>query len=157
MAQEAYQGNLLAEETHTGRMWSLAILPVIIGPAISVALYPRTPAMYGLVAVLVIGFGVLAMIWSGFRYRFRHEGVEISMLGIRLRSIPRRAIVRYSIEPWGFPRGYGIRGIGRSRAYTWGNKVVRIQTTDGEVYLGHEDPQRIIRDLNQVTGLSMGN
>jgi len=157
MAERIYQGDLLAEETHSGGMWSLLILPAIIGPAISVALYPRTPAMFGLVVVLVIGCGVLAMMWSGFRYRFLRDRVEISTLGIRLRSIPKQAIVRYSVEPWGFPRGYGIRGVGNSRAYTWGNKVVRIQTTDGEVYLGHDDPQRIMRDLNQVTGLGMGH
>ena len=58
----------------------------------------------------------------------------------------------YSIESWGLPRGYGIRGIGSSRAYVWGNKVVHIKTTNGDVYLGHSDPEKIVRDLDEVTG-----
>ena len=53
------------------------------------------------------------MAWSGFQYRFLRDGVEIRMLGFRLRSIPKQSIVSYSIEPWAFIRGYGIRGIGK--------------------------------------------
>ena len=60
----------------------------------------------------------------------------------------------YSIEPWGLPRGYGIRGIGSTRAYVWCNQVVHIKTTNGDIFLGHRDPKRIIRDLNQVTGFA---
>ena len=44
-------------------------------------------------------------------------------------------------------RGYGIRGIGNTRAYVWGNKVVHIKTSNGDVFLGHSDPDRIVRDL----------
>jgi len=47
-------------------------------------------------------------------------------------------------------RGYGIRGIGKTRAYVWGNKVVHIKTTNGDVFLGHSDPQRIVCDLDRV-------
>jgi len=65
----------------------------------------------------VVGLGVGAMAWSGFQYRFLRHGVEIRMLGFRLRSIPKQSIVSYSIEPWAFIRGYGIRGIGSTRAY----------------------------------------
>jgi hypothetical protein len=92
------------------------------------------------------------MVLSGFQYRFLLDGVEIRTLGIRLRSIPKQSILSYSIEPWALARGYGIRGIGSTRAYVWGNKVVHIKTTNGEVFLGHHDPERIIRDLDQMTG-----
>ena len=92
------------------------------------------------------------MAWSGFQYRFLRHGVEIRTLGFRLRSIPKESIVSYSIEPWTFIRGYGIRGIGSTRAYVWCNKVVHIQTSKGEVFLGHSDPERIVRDLDLVTG-----
>jgi hypothetical protein len=92
------------------------------------------------------------MVLSGFQYRFLLDGVEIRTLGIRLRSIPKQSILSYSIEPWALARGYGIRGIGSTRAYVWGNKVVHIKTTNGEVFLGHSDPERIIRDLDQMTG-----
>jgi hypothetical protein len=148
----AFQDDVLAEETHSGRAWSLIILLVLIGPMIGVALVPSTVGRWAVALVGVIAIGTFAMSWSGFRYRFLRQGVEIRMLGFRLRSIPRQSIVSYSIEPWAFIRGYGIRGIGSSRAYVWCNQVVHIKTSNGEIFLGHNDPERIVRDLNLVTG-----
>lgn len=152
MEAKSMQSDVIAEETHAGRLWSLIILPALIGPAISVALYPTGPARWALGVVGVVGIGTLALVLSGFQYRFLRDEVEIRTMGFRLRSIPKQAIVSYSIEPWAFARGYGIRGIGSTRAYVWGNKVVHIKTTNGEVFLGHNDPERIVRDLNMVTG-----
>jgi len=152
METNAMQSDVLVEETHAGRVWSMIILPALVGPVISVVFYPTAPARFALGIVGVIGLGALALVLSGFQYRFLRHGVEIRTLGFRLRSIPKQAIVSYSIEPWAFARGYGIRGIGSSRAYVWGNKVVHIKTTNGEVYLGHNDPERIVRDLDRVTG-----
>jgi hypothetical protein len=150
---EAYQSDLLAEETHSGRAWSLIILLALTGPMIGVALVPSTAGRWAIMLVAVLAIGTFAMSWSGFQYRFLRHGVEIRMLGFRLRSIPKQSIVSYSIEPWTFSRGYGIRGLGGSRAYVWCNKVVHIKTTNGEVFLGHNDPERIIRDLDMVAGL----
>jgi hypothetical protein len=149
---DSFQGDVLAEETHSGRAWSLIILLALIGPMIGVALVPSTAGRWAVALVGVIAIGTIAMSWSGFQYRFLRQGVEIRMLGFRLRSIPRQSIVSYSIEPWAFIRGYGIRGIGSSRAYVWCNKVVHIKTSNGEIFLGHNDPERIVCDLNLVTG-----
>jgi len=145
-------GEVLAEETHSGRIWGLVLLPAILGPALSVYLYPTAPARIALGFVGVIGVGAMLMALGGFQYRFLQDGVEIRMLGFRLRSIPRQAILSYSIEPWAFIRGYGIRGLGSTRAYVWGNRVVHIRTSNGEVFLGHSDPERIVRDLDMVMG-----
>lgn len=152
VAADILQGDLLAEETHSGLVWSLLLLPALIVPAISLVFYPTTPARFAMVVVAVVGIGALALMVSGFQYRFLRHGVEIRTLGFTLRTIPKQSIVSYSIESWGLPRGYGIRGIGNTRAYVWGNKVVHIRTTSGEVYLGHSDPEKIVRDLNQVMG-----
>jgi hypothetical protein len=152
MESTLQQREVLAEETHTGRLWSLIIVAAMLGPAISVALVPTAPARFALGVVVVIGVGALAMAWSGFHYSFSRDGVEIRTIGFRLRSIPRQAILSYSIEPWSFVQGYGIRGVGARRAYVWGNKVVHIRTTSGEIFLGHSDPERIVRDLDLVTG-----
>jgi hypothetical protein len=143
---------LLVEETHSGRIWGLAVLPALIGPL--TALWLANPAAVRVPAIIavLVGFGVLAITWGGFQYRFLRHGVEIRMLGIHLRSIPRQSIVSYAIEPWAFIRGYGIRGIGRSRAYVWCNKVVHITTSNGDIFLGHNDPERIVRDLDLVMG-----
>ena len=149
---DAFQSDVLAEETHSGRAWSLIILVALVGPAIGVALVPSTAGRWAVALVGVIAIGTFAMSWSGFQYRFLRHGVEIRMLGFRLRSIPKQSIVSYSIEPWAFVRGYGIRGIGSTRAYVWCNQVVHIKTSNGEIFLGHRDPQRIVRDLDMVTG-----
>jgi len=146
------QNDVLAVETHAGRVWSLLILPVLIVPVVSVFVYPTAPARFAMVLTALVATGALGLVLSGFQYRFLRHGVEVSTLGIPLRTIPRQQIVSYSIESWGLPRGYGIRGIGSSRAYVWGNKVVHIKTTNGDVYLGHSDPEKIVWDLNQVTG-----
>ena len=150
---EALYGDVLAEETHSGRAWSLIILPALIGPAIGMGLAPPAAAVrWPLMLASLIALGAGAMAWSGFQYRFLTQGVEIRTLGFRLRSIPKQSIVSYSIEPWTLLRGYGIRGFGSTRAYVWGNKVVHIRTSNGEVFLGHADPARIVRDLDMVTG-----
>jgi len=150
---ETYQVDVLAEETHTGRVWGLLILPAMIGPLISLALYRTTAVVWAASFVGLIGLGVVAMTWSGFQYRFLRQGVEVRMLGFCLRSIPAQSIVSYSIESWSLLRGYGIRGLGRTRAYVWCNQVVHIKTTNGDIFLGHSDPERIVRDLNMVTGI----
>jgi hypothetical protein len=152
MESTLQQSIVLAEEKHTGRLWSVMILAAMLGPAISVAFVPTAPARFALGVVVVIGIGALLMAWCGFQYRFLQGGVEIRTMGFRLRSIPRQAILSYSIEPWSFIRGYGIRGVGGRRAYVWGNKVIHITTTNGEIFLGHSDPERIVRDLDLVTG-----
>ena len=150
--KNALAGAMLAEETHSGRIWALVLLAAVLGPALSVIFYPTGPARFALVVVGVVGVGACSMAWSGFQYRFLADGVEIFTLGFRLRTIPKQQILSYSIEPWAWPRGYGIRGIGNRRAYVWGSKVVHIRTTSGEVFLGHADPARIVRDLDRVTG-----
>ena len=152
MEPNSSQSEVFAVETHAGRLWAGIILVALLAPALSVAMVPRAPARLALALVAVIGLGAFAMAWSGFQYRFMPHGVEIRLLGFRLRSIPRSAIVSYAIEPWAFIRGYGIRGIGSTRAYVWCNKVVHIKMSNGEVYLGHDDPERVVRDLDQMMG-----
>jgi len=145
-------GETIAVETHAGRIWSAVILLALLGPALAISLAPGG-VLWPLIPLGVIGAGALAMAWSGFRYRFLQHGVEVSMLGLRLRSIPRSAILSYSIEPWAFIRGYGIRGIGSTRAYVWCNKVVHIRTSNGDIFLGHNEPGKILHDLDRVMGV----
>lgn len=153
MVPKGLQNDVLAEETHASRVWTLILLPALIVPVISVILFPTMSTRFAAVVIVAIGVPALALVWNGFQYRFLRHGVEVRALGFTLRSIPKQQIVGYSIESWSLPRGYGIRGIGNTRAYVWCNKVVHIKTTNGEVYLGHDDPEKIVRDLNQVTGL----
>ncbi len=82
---------------------------------------------------------------------FSSSGVEVRTLGFRLRSIPAADIKSYALDRWNVIGGYGIRGVGDKRAYVWGNRGVRIKTLEGEVFLGHDSPEQIIRDLDLIT------
>jgi hypothetical protein len=142
--------DLLVEETHSGRAMAMFILLILIGFAITASMVPAPALRLSLALVGLIGLATIAAAWSGFHYRFLRHGLEIRALGFRLRSIPRQQIESYAIEPWSALRGYGIRGVGNSRAYVWGNKVVHIKTLNGDIFLGHNDPQRIVHDLDRV-------
>ncbi len=149
---DRFPSDVLAEETHSGRAWSVIILLAMIGPAIALTLSAPPLIRWPMMVVGLLVLGAAGMAWSGFQYRFLRHGVEIRTLGFHLRSIAKPSILSYSIEPWALIRGYGIRGMGSTRAYVWCNQVVHIKTTNGDIFLGHNDPQRIIRDLDMVTG-----
>lgn len=142
--------DLLVEETHSGRSMALFVLPALAGLAFAASAVPAPALRLSLALIGLIGLAMIAAAWSGFQYRFLRHGLEIRALGFRLRSIPRQQIQSYAVEPWNMLRGYGIRGVGNSRAYVWGNKVVHIKTLNGDIFLGHSDPQRIVRDLDRV-------
>jgi len=142
---------LLAQETHTsGLLGGLLMAPAIFMLAWTLV-FPASLRVFLLLTDVILLVSGLAA-WSGFHYAFSSHGLEIRTLGFRLRSIPAAQIRHYAIEPWNFWRGYGIRGVGKDRAYVWGNRGVRINTAQGDVYLGHDEPERVVRDLNMITG-----
>jgi hypothetical protein len=149
---DVYQSDVLAEETHSGGVWMLLIVPALIGPVTALWLAHTEFVFWAAMLAIVIAVACGAVMSSGFQYRFTRQGVEVRMLGFQLRSIPRQSIVGYSIESWSLNQGYGIRGTGNRRAFVWCNKVVHIKTTSGDTFLGHSDPERIVRDLEMVTG-----
>ncbi len=138
------------EEVHASPLWALlfAVLTAIELAVIAVIPLPGLRLVMALPALLLLG--VTALAWSGFHYRFTSHGVEISTLGFRLRSIPLQSIKAYAVAPWNPLYGYGVRGIGERRAYVWGNTGVRIMLADGEVFLGHAEPEKIMNDLNAI-------
>jgi len=143
-------GDIVAEEVH-----SSATLSIVFGAAalceIAAAFALQIPAArLGLLIAAALFIAITAMTASGFQYLFRRTGLEIRTLGFRLRSVPLAQIQDYAIQPWSWVRGYGIRGVGASRAYVWGNRVVHIRTNDGEIFLGHSNPERIVRDLDAM-------
>ncbi|MGC2194424.1 MAG: DUF1648 domain-containing protein [Terriglobales bacterium] len=140
----------LAEETHGSKGFA-ALFLVLAAVELSIAFaIPQAGVRAGTSLLGVFFLLIAAHTWSGFHYRFTSEGLEIRTLGFRLRSIARDQIGRYDIEKWTALRGYGIRGLGTTRAYVWGNQVVHITTLEGEVFLGHNDPVRIVRDLDTM-------
>jgi len=140
----------IAEEVHGSPLWGFVIMLSAVGFLFGAAQAPA-PGFWMYASLLFILIFVSGMsAWSGFHYVFTHGGLEITTLGFRLRSIPAEQIERYAVEPWSFFRGYGIRGVGNRRAYVWGNRGVQINTSQGVVYLGHSDPERIVRDLDMI-------
>jgi hypothetical protein len=144
------QGQTLAEETHGSRPFAVFFAALAVFEFVILAAIPQTGVRIGMGVLCLFFLVIAAHAWTGFQYRFTPAGLEISTLGIRLRSIGRDQIGRYSIERWNALRGYGIRGVGNTRAYVWANQVVHITTLEGEVFLGHNDPARIVRDLDAM-------
>lgn len=141
-----------AEETHASHLFAFIMMVPCAAFAVAAVNVPLTPVRVALAAGSVIMLATVAMAWGGFRYSFSRAGLEISLLGFRLRSIPAADIRGYAVDRWSALGGYGIRGLGDRRAYVWCNRGVRIQTAEGEVFLGHSQPQRIVRDLERITG-----
>jgi hypothetical protein len=142
---------VIAEESHGSRAWSLLFIALLLAQFAAAIVIPAPPMRIASIILCALFAVIAVQVWTGFQYFFSSAGVEIRTLGFRLRSIPREDIRQYAVESWNPLRGYGIRGIGNRRAYVWCNKGVRIQTTDGEVFLGHSEPDRIVRDLNSIT------
>jgi len=147
---EFSRASVFTTETHASPLFAF----VMVIPCIVLALIAtRTPVPIARVALGAGSFimlGAAAMAGSGFHYLFSKSGLEIRTLGFRLRSIPAADIRSYTVDRWNALGGYGIRGIGDRRAYVWGNRGVRIQTAEGEVFLGHSEPKRIVRDLDRI-------
>jgi hypothetical protein len=141
---------LIAEETHASLIFGFILLILLVAELVIFASIHGSAARWAVVPLALLFGACAAFAWSGFQYRFSREGVEIRTLGFRLRSIPAAEVRDYTIEGWSLLRGYGIRGLGGCRAYVWGNKVVHIRTTQGDVYLGHDEPERIVHDLDTM-------
>ncbi|HWH59692.1 MAG TPA: DUF1648 domain-containing protein [Terriglobales bacterium] len=143
-------GRVYATETHASVLWAAVCgAPLIVFiPIVTMAPIPALKVALGLAAL--IGVWAASMAAFGFQYTFSSSGVDIRTLGFRLRSIAASDIRSYAEDNWPFWGGRGIRGLGNRRAYVWGNRGVRIQTNTGEVFLGHNEPRRIVRDLDRV-------
>jgi hypothetical protein len=142
--------DVIAEEIHAGRAWSpLFLLPLAVAvPTLFAA--PNLGARLAAAAFSLVFILAFGMAWDGFHYAFTRHGVEIRTLGLRLKSIPLLQIKQYEVSDWRLAGGYGIRGVGNRKAYVWGNHGVRVELYDGQVFLGHSDPQRIVHDLDAI-------
>jgi len=148
------ESDIVADEVHRSRAGALTLLPAVLLFAFVIFGVPDPTvrvvfSSLGLVFLLLAGGTRL-----GFHYRFTHAGIEVQTLGLRLCSIPREYIRGYQQDSWNGWRGYGIRGVGENRAYVWCNSGVRITTTGGSVFLGHAEPQRLLHDLDVLTGVA---
>jgi hypothetical protein len=144
------EAQTIAEESHGSKPFAVVFLLLAV---IEFAIAFRVPALgvrIGMSVLVLMFLLIAAHTWSGFHYRFTPAGLEIRTLGMRLRSIRQSQIAHYRPEKWMALRGYGIRGLGNTRAYVWGNQVVHITTLEGEVFLGTNDPARLMRDLEAM-------
>lgn len=151
------KSDVVADEVHAGRWWAaIFAIPVMLElMAITVIPNAQIRVLLGFVGIVLLMGAALA--WGGFHYVFTNSGLEIRTLGFRLRSIPASQIQTYEVESWNPLGGYGIRGIGERRAYVWGNRGVRIKTLGGEVFLGHDQPERIVHDLDVMKNNHQGH
>jgi hypothetical protein len=144
-------GRVYATETHGSALWAIVCgAPLLVLVPIVASAPPVAGLRIALSLAALIGIWAASMAAVGFRYVFSSSGVDIRTLGFRLRSIAASDIRNYAEGTWPFWYGRGIRGLGNRRAYVWGNRGVCIQTNTGEVFLGHSQPQRLVRDLDKV-------
>lgn len=146
---------VIADELHRGR--GGIIVYGWLGGAIYAMCQPiddilAVRLVSGTLAMLALAVGVLAE--CGYRYRFTPQGLEISTLGFRLQFIPVDQIVRYEQAKWTPSDRWNFGVYGRRRCYLWGGPGVRIQTLDGQVYLGHEFPQKIMAHFDRIMQIS---
>lgn len=155
---------LIAEERHGSSTMALVLL--LIGAAVLAFIITTSvhkgPAPFPVIlalAVVALAVGVSALwAWLGFVYRFTSAAVEIRAFGLLLRRIPLSQIKEFNAEavsPLTDFGGWGIKGFGSTTAYIWGGKsALHIKTYTGDVYLGHPDPDRLVRDLEQVMNVA---
>lgn len=146
---------VITEETHGSRLFAFVFVIPAAAELVSAAVVPIIGVRLVLAVSALALLGAAAFAWDGFQYRFTPAGIEIRTLGFRLRSIPAADIQNYVADRWSALGGYGIRGLGDRRAYVWGKSGVRIKTSEGEVFLGHAEPAKIVRDLDLVTGVRL--
>lgn len=149
---------LITEQRHGSRGFALLFVLTAAGMAALVFALPShgrpafvLPLVGGIVA-LILASALWA--WRGFVYRFTTQGIEVRALGFRLRSIPVSQITEFRaqrVNPLTDFGGWGIKGFGSDTAYIWGgHKALHIRTNRGDVYLGHNDPDRLVRDLEAI-------
>jgi Protein of unknown function (DUF1648) len=149
------QGRLLAEEIQraplAGMFFAIATV-LVISAAIKI---PSSAPLW--VRLLVycaspLCLWVTLQAWGGFRYRVTSTGIDVRTGGIRVCSIPKATIQDYriaQIDPLGDFGGWGIRMLPGRRAFIWhGHEAVRIRTPQRTVYLGHDQPERLVKDLD---------
>jgi hypothetical protein len=143
--------NVLAVERHASPTMALVLGVATVAMIAVTAAIPVVAVRIALGTAVILMFASAALAWDGFHYLFSSSGVEVRTLGFRLRSIAAADIKSYAVDRWNVIGGYGIRGVGDKRAYVWGNRGVLIKTLEGEVFLGHDSPEQIVRDLDLVT------
>ena len=156
-ANETTPGIVIAEETHASIFFAAVMALPAVTELVAAVLIPNTAARVALVIGGVLMLGGAALAASGFHYLFTRSGVEIRTLGLPLLLIPASSIQSYAVDRWSWRGGYGIRGLGSRRGYVWSNTGVRIRTAKSDIFLGHSDPERLIRDLDMIRQTSEGN
>lgn len=148
------QGRLLAEESQRAPM--AAFLFAIMTAVFLVIAFKMPPSpiwlRFLLYAVSALMLWVITQAWGGFRYRITSTGVEVRTGGIRVYSIPKANIQEYRVaqcDPLCDFGGWGVRVLPGKRAFIWhGHEAVRIRTPQRTVYLGHDQPERLVKDLD---------
>jgi Protein of unknown function (DUF1648) len=148
------RGRLLAEETQRAPLAAL-LFTILAGLFLIIALkLPPSPIWLRILlyAVTALMLWVISQAWGGFHYRVTSTGVDVRTGGIRICSIPKATIQDYriaQIDPLGDFGGWGIRMLPGKRAFIWhGHEAVRIRTPQRTVYLGHDQPERLVKDLD---------
>jgi Protein of unknown function (DUF1648) len=151
------QGRLLAEEIQraplAGMFFAVATV-LVISAAVRISSYAPFWVKLLLYGASPLCLWVTLQAFGGFRYRITSTGVEVRTGGIRMCSIPKANIQEYRVaqcDPLADFGGWGIRILPGRRAFIWhGHEAVRIRTPRRDFYLGHDQPERLVKDLDSM-------
>jgi len=144
---------VIAEEVHRGA-GGLLLFGMLAGVIYDLTMFSDNIPLRiasGCASLASIIVGIAAQ--TGYQYKFTPAGLGIYTLGIRLRFIPVEQIARYEKASWNYGDRYNFGIFSKRRCYFWGGFGVRIYTTDGQVFLGHQWPEKIIAHLDAMKGL----
>lgn len=148
-----------AEETHGSPRFAfvfaaIAVATIVLFAATTPHRAQPVPVRIALPLVSLVLLFTAFCAWRGFVYRFTNAGIDVAAAGFRLRRIPLSQIKECRAEevhPLTDFGGWGIKGFGSDTAYIWGgHTALHIKTDTGDVYLGHKNPERLVRDLESI-------
>jgi hypothetical protein len=154
---DADHGQFIAQERHSSPVMAMVMVFAVVGTlALEILLDLRGPARVVPTVVAAILLGCAVWAFTGFQYRVTTTGLEIRMLGLPIRFVPAmdiQSVRAKECNPLTDFGGWGIRGIGKMRAYIWGgHRCVYVQTHAGDqIYLGIRDADRMVRELESMT------
>ena len=72
---DSFRSDVLAEETESGRAWSVLLLLALLAPIVALSLAGRPEVLWIIILLGTVALVTCGMAWSGFQYRFFRQSI----------------------------------------------------------------------------------